>query len=487
MGVSCNEKRPRRVRISSYVIWIEPKIYNSENDLYIKELISKYRIYIKCFKNLEDASPFMKSILFKETKIIVNSRTYSQLVEFFKENINSIYFVPKIISFTNDISRFHERNPGYNDIDIFYKYGGITTIFEEVEKFLLDDHENKKKRGDELKNYNAINKAKLTFEYIDCREKLLLPMFFKTLLSGIENENINTYTNSLYNSYSKDSYNFKILLGSISSIKNIPIEILSRYYARLYTIRSNFYINLNKDLELNQIKDNLTFIKVLYEGIKLKSFSLASYTTLYLCSSISNQEIEKIKNYLENKNPNLPSLIVFSRSFLSFYKEKKQAEYFLRWSPYNSGLSKVIYILEKDRNYGYNLATHADLEIISFDERERSVLFFPFSSFEVKNINININTNDSKYKTIYEITLKYLGNYLIDIENDNNITLKENLIPESEFKKQLFAAGLFSEENIINLNTKSLYNSFKKYEREINNNNSLNQNKQIDKDNFANK
>jgi len=41
------------------------------------------------------------------------------------------------------------------------------------------------------------------------------------------------YTNSLYNDYSKDNDNIKILLDSIKSMRNIPIEILSKYYARL--------------------------------------------------------------------------------------------------------------------------------------------------------------------------------------------------------------------------------------------------------------
>ena len=52
------------------------------------------------------------------------------------QNITKIYFAPKIIAFTNNISRFIERNAGYYNLDIFYKYGGITTIFEGL-KILL--------------------------------------------------------------------------------------------------------------------------------------------------------------------------------------------------------------------------------------------------------------------------------------------------------------------------------------------------------------
>ena len=43
-------------------------------------------------------------------------------------------------------------------------------------------------------------------------------------------------------------------------------------------------------------------------------------------------------------------------------------------------------INKKDDNIGYNLSTHGDIEKISFIPNEREVLFFPFSSFEIKDI-----------------------------------------------------------------------------------------------------
>ena len=55
------------------------------------------------------------------------------------------------------------------------------------------------------------------------------------------------YTSSLYDEFSKNE-KVKKLLGSIKSLSDIPIEILSKYYARLYTAESDFYKNINKDL-----------------------------------------------------------------------------------------------------------------------------------------------------------------------------------------------------------------------------------------------
>ena len=98
------------------------------------------------------------------------------------------------------------------------------------------------------KKLSLKNDVQLTFEYIDRKEKLMLPLFFKSLISGINNDNLELYNNSLYNTYSNENNNIKNLLGSLLSLKEIPIEILSKYYIRLYTIESNFYRNLNKDL-----------------------------------------------------------------------------------------------------------------------------------------------------------------------------------------------------------------------------------------------
>ena len=261
-------------------------------------------------------------------------------------------------------------------------------------------------------------------------------------------------------------------MAPIITMRNIPIEILSKYYARLYTIESNFYRDLNRDLESNQTQNYLPYIKALYEGVKLKSLPLASDKNLYMGSKISDQEITKIKRYLKNKKPNLPGSIMFSRSFLSFSKERGEAELFLDISNNMSGLSKVLYILEKDEHLGYNLSTHGDIENISFYANEKEVLFLPFSSFEIKNVNENNSL--SREETVYEITLIYLGKYLEEIEKDYKTTSNGNIIPDSEFKTQLFQTGLIPEENMVNLNTKLLYNSYKKYENEILNNTNSN-------------
>ena len=97
-------------------------------------------------------------------------------------------------------------------------------------------------------------------------------------------------------------------------------------------------------------------------------------------------------------------------------------------------LSKVLYILQKDKNMDYDLSTHGDIEKMSFIPWEKEVLFFPFSSFEIQEIN----KLEKDKKIIYEIKLLYLGKYLPELKNDENLINKAKNLPDSEFKRQIY-------------------------------------------------
>ena len=138
-------------------------------------------------------------------------------------------------------------------------------------------------------------------------------------------DNIQQYTEMLYNNYSNNS-EIKKLLMYIKSLPNVPIELLAKYYIRVYSIQSNFYTDLNTALRKNQKDKYLIFVKVLYESIKLKAIPLMKEKKLLFRGSIiKKSEIKNIKECINKKIENIPSSIVFSRSFLSFSKSKAQA------------------------------------------------------------------------------------------------------------------------------------------------------------------
>ena len=308
------------------ILWIDPNINNEENKKYSEDLKTDLKIKntfnIDLFKKVSESIDYLKAIKFEETKIIISGRLYSDFIKNFKENILEMYVAPKILVFTSNKKRFIENNEEYKDKENkFYTFGGVESDFKNVRNFIENDS-NQNRDIKNLKKYRS-DDIQLTFEYIDKLEKLMLPLLFKSLIEIISHEDLEKYTKKLYIEYSKIKI-IKKLLGQIVSISNIPREILSRYYARLYTSPSIFHNTLNKNLGKGENNDYISFIKILYEGVKLKSLTLASDKILYRGSLISNKEIKEIqKNILIKLMVYLAQLFFLDHFCLSQKIDKK--------------------------------------------------------------------------------------------------------------------------------------------------------------------
>ena len=101
--------------------------------------------------------------------------------------------------------------------------------------------------------------------------------------------------------------------------------------------------------------------------------------------------------------PGCPPSLLFSKTFISFSKDKNTAERFFRTYKKN-----VVLTVEKYDNT-INLNTHADIENISIFPGEGEVLFFPFSSFGIEQIE-QVQVNPERYN----LRMKYLGKYIQD-------------------------------------------------------------------------
>ena len=226
----------------SNIIWIDIYIDNEENTKYLKELELLGNFKINCFKFVENAIESIKKINFEQTFIIVSGKLYKNFIEKFKENLKDIYIIPRIIIFARNEEKFVNYNKEINYNHPYYNLGGIKTSFDEVKKFILNP------KGKNSNLLNEEDEIQLVFEYIDCKEKLILPILYKSLIDSIPIEEVDNFTNFLYNKYSKNSKSLEILLNSIYSIPEIPFELLCKYYIRIYTSKSNFYIDLNRNL-----------------------------------------------------------------------------------------------------------------------------------------------------------------------------------------------------------------------------------------------
>jgi len=450
------------------IFWIDENVYIEENTNYYTNLYNAIRnksygkeFNFKRFTSISDFFQYIPNIKFQETIIIISGHLYYNFISNFIQNIKSIFILPKIIIFTRDEKKLLQ-NPFSNIIhNKFYGLGGVKTLYKDIEEFVLNQikYDNISNETEEdIKSTVSKYENIYIFDYVEYKEQLLLPLFYKTLI-----DSTNEYNNVKFLSFLEKYNKLKCLLKQIPHNEDLPKELLSKYYARIYTFDSGFFKDMNSELKKNNNNDTyLPYIKTLYKGVEMESLPLASNNyILYRGAFIEDKEIRKLQDYKQKKINNYLAAIVFSKVFLSFSKDENVALSFIS-KPSFPGTSKVLFILQKDNSINSSLSTHADIENISIFPNEKEVLFFPFSSFEIKSILIDQNNPE-----MYRINLFYLGKYLKEFQKDDNFTSKEKKIPDSKFKRHLLKSNIVKNEYIKSINNKQIFQNFENYEKEI--------------------
>ena len=173
-----------------------------------------------------------------------------------------------------------------------------------------------------------------------------------------------------------------------------------------------------------------TYIKILYNGIEIKSFSSYTGKLLYRGSMINKNEVLKMMDY--KNQGKLKNIVAFSKAFLSFSEKESEAIKFLK-KPDNK-IIRAIFVLE---NYNTNeKESNADIQRFSPFPNEKEILFFPGSSFIIKDIFYNEN-NDVKIILNYNGKFKERYNILYGNKIKINDLLKRNIITKSIAGKEL--------------------------------------------------
>ena len=90
------------------IIWIDEKVFNSENQNYFEDMKNNYpNININLFNNLEDGFNKILSLEFVSIFVIVSGRLYCQYYNILKNNLNKIKCIPINLIFT---SFFFQKN-----------------------------------------------------------------------------------------------------------------------------------------------------------------------------------------------------------------------------------------------------------------------------------------------------------------------------------------------------------------------------------------
>ena len=425
------------------ILWFDEKINNNENQIYFNQMKTSFRNF-KGYNDLLDEAfeKFYDNSKFEIIYVIVSGRFFIRYIQKIKDNINKIVNIPYTYIFTSInfkkilLKEMPDREHilSYDTIvgikDDFFNPGGVydnfDELFDELKKKKYNSIiENKPRKEDKI-NYEGI----FTFEYLKNEEDLLAPALYKDIITNEEitekecenfHKHILSFNNEVLNK----------LVTNLNMLKNIPIEILSKYWARFYTIESDFYKILNNNLMKSNLTSNYkTFINMLYRGVEINSIKSYTGKFLYRGSAINKTEFEKIKKY--KSIGKLLTIVVFSKAFLSFTEDKGEALAFLSES--DDTKLGCLFILE---NNNKNLhESNGNIQTFSVFPQEKEILFFPGSSFIIKNIKENINNK-------IEITLNYNGkfkekySFIYDDEEKINNLINNNILTKNIAGKEL--------------------------------------------------
>jgi len=411
-------------------IWIDENINNKEN-VFIYNYLFENDETLNCkkFETISDSIDYIlenEDIHFHKITIIISGRLFIDLYKISKIYNDRIKISPIIIVFLTNkecfINNLKIMKLYYNN-DLFDN----NLIFNEVQS---------------LKNYIngiIIEEEELTFESVENYEQLIIPNYYPHLMEEVTQTEIYLFNEYIMNHFNKD---IQDLISQIKDNRYISKEIVCKYWMRIYTLENDFFKTINKELRKKKGFFAYPLIKMCYEGIKKNILKPVYNKNIYRGSTITKEELDKIKNMLSRKdNSGFPKAIVYSRCFLSFSEEERQALFYARKTEVdNIKYFNVLYILEKMdiKNIDINNISNASIKEYSRYKSEKEVLIFPFSCFEVIRIG---DDEEDKTKDYLKIYLKYLGNYgnLIK-EQVGDKLFKE--VPRTKFADELTELGI---------------------------------------------
>ena len=467
------------------LIWI-----NNEEKLFPKVLEEKCpnRFNITYPKDLKEGFEEIKTIKFQQCYVIVRGRYFQDFIEIMKEEGKYLKCVPNVFILTSDrfkndlnnrvinINDKYTKKETLNYVDDgFYNKGGVFSgVKAMTEKISKIDKENNinlnnSEAYENNKTSNKDSNQKMFTFQIKSKEDLIIPSVCNQFLSYNENDNkkIKDFLNDLMKKdYKEKEENVVIVnvndlikpLINLLDVKNFPEQILIKYLVYIYSLNTGFYKDMNKYLS-TEGKQGIyeVFISLMYRGLYLNVFAKnQDYKTLYRAQLMNKEEVSRIKNLFEKKIDSLPAEIIYSNCFLSFTYKKEVYHFFFKdikkdkkdKKDKNEELINILFIIENGGDLDFT--HHADLEGLSkYYNTEFEILFFPFSSFTIENIEENCNDYISKKKNKQEIKenivvtkiyLKYLGKYKDIIKNEiKTININEFMLnlKDNDFYKQV--------------------------------------------------
>ena len=414
------------------VIWIDKSVYNDENQGYKKIMEDKYGLEVNTFDNAKLGIEAIKETeTYSPIFIITSGSIYPEFYQFFKRAVTYIKNLPVQIIFTSSVQGFkanHKNDEIGQQIGKFYNLGGVTDIFSDVENFIV-------KMNTKLKNYKVncpytYSRSQdftglQTFSYISESKTLSLPMFYKSILinSKIDYKETLAFIHFVLNNFG----NKKIaeLFKGMILFNDIPDPILSKFFARGYTLESPFYGIMNQNLMKKNYNYFSTYIKFLYKGIINNSYQPKTDCTLYRGTKLESFEINYLKNILKKKKLNHEIPIIYCTSFLSFSTNYTTAENLAERREIDPHKDKEMSIIVDDSM----VETDESSENNNMKQYQIKIMQ-PENKVKINKINLKIQPLKNKNKSINKY--KPLAKNVVPKKNAHKSIGKMNILIKKE-------------------------------------------------------
>ena len=425
------------------IILIDEKIHNYETEEILNELLfhlNFYKIIPVCsveeaFKEITNNYQDYK---FKLFYVIVSGTLSEEFCnEYIKQSLKLNILAATIVYCSEKDRKLYELKPYY--LDSYLNPGKVTDspyyIIDYIEKiecpYYLEESKIEAIKENNSKEIDLIIAAEFTYvkSIAEIAFSILITKHINsTLIESIELEKMQKVFIKTYPQYKH--------LFKPSQEKNIfiPYHILAKFYLYLYTIESNFFLDMNKELKEKKFDKYRIYIYLMYHALNKGIFKSNSLNTLYRGGTLSFEEFNSLKEKLEkkrNSNSLNDKVFFYSTKFLSFSKKEYIANEFLQSAILNEYIGVYVkFIIEgtgKNNFYVSNIDIN-EMKLSAYSNEEE-VLFLPLSCFEV----INIEDQNFYGYNIKIIRLKYLHEYKKLIDNKFEEFTKN---PE-EHKKEL--------------------------------------------------
>ena len=307
--------------ILSEVLWIHKNLLKEDNNIFIQYLTTKNLKFKEVF-DVYSGIEVLKSIKFKCLYVIISGSMFTEFIKIFKENLNQIVCIPIITIFTLDRKKCQK----YENVNHpFYNSGGIHVQYHElIQTFIKFDSIIK------IKIEKNIFKPKFTndcfnFEKIDSIPKLYFPFIYSKLIEKIDDKEIYEFNKNILK---YDDEKISKLIYPLTFLNKIPVEILVKFWLRIYTLETDFYGSMNCKMMKLKGKEFNIFIKLIYFSLNNKLLKNRCDIIFYRGDILNNDELISIIN--KTNSDSIKDKLIYSRRFLSFSSSKEVSENFIK-------------------------------------------------------------------------------------------------------------------------------------------------------------